>query len=147
MRFTANAAGTITELRYFRGAADASDTDTRVLNLWNATGVRLGSVTVTSTTGESGWQVGTLSTPISIQAGATYVVSYGTTQNYAVTGNYFGTAHTGPDGVLTAGVDSGVFAVGTPGAFPTTSFNTSNYWADVTFVPDTAPRSSPRPPR
>ena len=33
MKFTANAAGTITELRYFRGAADAGDTDTRVLNL------------------------------------------------------------------------------------------------------------------
>ena len=74
MRFTANAAGTITELRYFRGAADANDTDTRVLNLWNAAGVLLGSVTVTSTAGESGWQVGTLSAPIAIQAGATYVV-------------------------------------------------------------------------
>ena len=83
MRFTANAAGTITELRYFRGAADAGDTDTRVLNLWNAAGVRLGSVTVTSAAGKSGWQVGTLSAPIAIQAGATYVVSYGTTQNYA----------------------------------------------------------------
>ena len=135
MRFTANSAGTITELRYFRGAADANDTDTRVLNLWNAAGARLGSVTVTSAAGESGWQVGTLSAPIAIQAGATYVVSYGTTQNYAFTANYFTTAHTGPDGVLTAGADSGVFADGTPGAFPTASYNASNYWADVTFVP------------
>ena len=135
MRFTANAAGTITELRYFRGAADANDTDTRVLNLWNAAGVLLGSVTVTSTAGESGWQVGTLSAPIAIQAGATYVVSYGTTQNYAVTANYFTTAHSGPDGVLTAGVASGVFADGTPGVFPTASYNASNYWVDVTFVP------------
>ena len=139
MRFTANAAGTITELRYFRGAADASDTDTRVLNLWNAAGVLLGSVTVTSTAGESGWQVGTLSTPIAIEAGATYVVSYGTTQNYAVTANYFTTAHSGPDGVLTAGVSSGVFADGTPGVFPTVSYNASNYWADVTFIPNSAP--------
>ena len=151
MRFTANAAGTITELRYFRGAADADDTDTRVLNLWNADGTRLGSVTVTSTAGESGWQVGALSAPIAIQAGATYVVSYGTTQNYAVTPNYFTTAHAGPDGVLTAGVASGVFADGTPGVFPTASYNASNYWADVTFVaparPTIAPRSSPRPRR
>ena len=143
MRFTANAAGTITELRYFRGAADASDTDTRVLNLWNAAGVLLGSVTVTSTAGESGWQVGTLSTPIAIQAGATYVVSYGTTQNYAATANYFTTAHSGPDGVLTAGVASGVFADGTPGVFPTATYNASNYWADVTFVPATANNSAP----
>jgi hypothetical protein len=139
MRFTANAAGTITELRYFRGAADASDTDTRVLNLWDAAGSRLGSVTVTSTAGESGWQVGTLSAPIAIQAGATYVVSYGTTQNYAVTSNYFTTAHAGPDGVLTAGVASGVFADGTPGVFPTATYNGSNYWADVTFIPAAEP--------
>ena len=139
MRFTANAAGTITELRYFRGAADAGDTDTRVLNLWNAAGALLGSVTVTSTAGESGWQVGTLSAPIAIEAGATYVVSYGTTQNYAATANYFNTAHSGPDGVLTAGVASGVFAAGTPGVFPTATYNASNYWADVTFVPASEP--------
>ena len=143
MRFTANAAGTITELRYFRGAADANDTDTRVLNLWNAAGVLLGSVTVTSAAGESGWQVGTLSAPIAIGAGATYVVSYGTTQNYAATANYFDTAHSGPDGVLTAGVASGVFAAGTPGVFPTATYNATNYWADVTFVPGTVTNSAP----
>ncbi|WP_147154271.1 N,N-dimethylformamidase beta subunit family domain-containing protein, partial [Reyranella soli] len=143
MRFTANAVGTITELRYFRGAADANDTDTRVLNLWSAAGVLLGSVTVTSAAGESGWQVGTLSAPIAIQAGSTYVVSYGTTQNYAATSNYFTAAHSGPDGVLTAGVSAGVFADGTPGVFPNASYNNSNYWVDVTFVPASANNSAP----
>ncbi|HTE81281.1 MAG TPA: DUF4082 domain-containing protein, partial [Reyranella sp.] len=138
MRFTANAAGTITELRYFRGAVDANDTDTRVLTLWDAAGTRLGSVTVTSAAGESGWQVGTLSAPIAIQAGATYVVSYGTTQNYAYTADYFTTALTGPDGVLSTGADSGVFAV-TPGAFPTQSYHSLNYWVDVDFVRNRAP--------
>ncbi len=139
MRFTANAAGTITELRYFRGAADANDTDTRVLNLWSAAGGLLGSVTVSSTAGASGWQVGILSAPIVIEAGATYTVSYGTTQNYAVTANYFTAAHSGPDGVLTAGASGGVFAAGTPGVFPTATYNDSNYWVDVTFVPNSAP--------
>ncbi|HEX2885663.1 N,N-dimethylformamidase beta subunit family domain-containing protein, partial [Vineibacter terrae] len=143
MRFTANAAGSITELRYFRGAADAGDTDTRVLNLWNGNGTLLGSVTVISTAGESGWQVGTLSTPIAIAAGATYVVSYGTTQNYAATANYFSTVHSGPDGVLTAGVASGVFAAGTTGVFPTGTYNATNYWADVTFVPASVNNSAP----
>ena len=66
-------------------------------------------------------------------------MSYGTTQNYAVTANYFTTAHSGPDGVLTAGVASGVFADGTPGVFPTASYNASNYWADVTFIPVSEP--------
>ncbi|MPZ30959.1 MAG: DUF4082 domain-containing protein [Rhodospirillales bacterium] len=137
MRFTANTAGDITELRYFRGAADANDTDARTLNLWNDDGTLLGSVTVTSTAGESGWQVGTLAAPIGIEADATYTVSYGTTQNYAHSSNYFASAHSGPDGVLTAGTASGVFADGTPGVFPTATYNASNYWADVTFVPTT----------
>ena len=139
MRFTANATGSITELRYFRGAADAGDTDTRVLHLWNAAGVLLGSVTVASAAGESGWQVGTLSAPIAIQAGATYVVSYGTTQNYVTTANYFTTAHSGPDGVLTAGVVQRRLRRGTPAIFPTASYNSSNYWVDVTFIPNSAP--------
>ena len=143
MRFTANAAGSITELRYFRSEADADDTDTRVLNLWNAAGVLLGSVTVSSAVGESGWQVGNLSAPIAVQAGATYVVSYGTTQNYVATANYFTTAHSGPDGVLTADVSSGVFAPGTPGVFPTESYNSSNYWVDVTFTEGTVNNSAP----
>ncbi|WP_147157243.1 DUF4082 domain-containing protein, partial [Reyranella soli] len=143
MRFTANAAGSITELRYFRSAADADDTDTRVLNLWDAAGVLLGSVTVTSATGESGWQVGTLSAPIAVQAGETYVVSYGTTQNYVATANYFTSAHSGPDGVLTAGVGSGVFAEGTPGSFPTATYNSTNYWVDVTFTDGPVDNSAP----
>ena len=74
-----------------------------------------------------------------IEAGASYVVSYGTTQNYVATANYFAAAHSGPDGVLTAGVASGVFAEGTPGTFPTASYNSSNYWVDVTFIPVSEP--------
>ncbi|HKU93797.1 MAG TPA: VCBS domain-containing protein, partial [Vineibacter sp.] len=66
-------------------------------------------------------------------------VSYGTTQNYAATANYFNTAHSGPDGMLTAGVASGVFAAGTPGTFPTVSHDATNYWADVTFVRGSEP--------
>ena len=41
--------------------------------------------------------------------------------------------------MLTAGVASGVFADGTPGAFPTASYNASNYWVDVTFIPVSEP--------
>ena len=34
---------------------------------------------------------------------------------------------------------SGVFADGTPGVFPTASYNASNYWVDVTFIPVSEP--------
>ena len=138
MRFVAGADGTIGELRYFRGAADAGDTDVRTLHLWSGTGTLLGQVTVTAAPGESGWQTGILATPVAIEAGVGYVVSYGTTQNYAFTGNYFTTAHAGPDGVLTAGVAGGVFANGTPGLFPTQTYNSANYWVDVAFQPEPA---------
>lgn len=138
-KFQANTSGWITDLRYFRGLADASDTDVRTLNLWSITGVRLAQATVTSTAGATGWQVAALTTPVAIQANTTYIVSYGTTQNYAFSQSYFTTAHTGPNGVLTALASgasggNGVFAAGSPGSFPTGSFNASNYWVDVTFT-------------
>jgi hypothetical protein len=138
MKFQSSAGGWVSELRYYRGAADAGDVDVRTLNLWTAAGTRLGQVTVTSGQGETGWQTGTLSAPVAIQANTTYVVSYGTTQNYAFTQNDFATAQTGADGVLTglasgASGGNGVFANGTPGVFPTSSYFASNYWVDVGF--------------
>jgi hypothetical protein len=136
VEFTIASDGQVTGLRYYRGAADADDTDIRVLNLWAEDGTKLASVTVQSDPGESGWQVGTLSTPIDLEAGSSYIVSYGTTQNYAFSGSFFGSDWTGPDGQLTAPADSGqtsngVYAAGAVDQFPTQSYNASNYWVDV----------------
>ncbi len=134
MRFQSNADGYVSELSYFRSAVDAGDTDTRTLNLWTAAGVRLGQITVTSTSGATGWQVGTLATPIAIDANVTYIVSYGTTDNYAYTSNWFATAHASSDGVLSGLTgNNGVFSTSGPGAFPSQTYNSTNYWVDVTF--------------
>ena len=134
VRFSANTAGEVTELRYYRGVEDAGDTDTRTLNLWTGNGTNLGSVTVQSGPNDTGWQVGTLSTPIPIAAGTVYVASYGTTENYVATNRYFNTSHTGPTGILSAEANTnGVFAAGAPGAFPTQSYASTNYYVDVGF--------------
>ncbi|SFC73601.1 DUF4082 domain-containing protein [Tropicimonas isoalkanivorans] len=137
VEFTSAAAGQVTSLRYYRGAADATDTDVRTLNLWDAAGNKLASVVVQSDPGESGWQSGILSAPVEIAADEIYVVSYGTTQNYAFTGNFFDTDWTGPDGNLTAPSSggNGVFSAGSTGDFPTQSYNASNYWVDLTVDP------------
>ncbi len=136
VRFQTSRDGLVTALRYYRGSADANDTDTRTLNLWSAGADKLGSVTIRSNPGESGWQSAKLPEPVTLQAGKTYVASYGTVQNYAYSEGYFGTAHDGPDGVLTAAAgNNGVFANGRPGAFPTQSYLSSNYWVDVAFEP------------
>ncbi|WPY95393.1 DUF4082 domain-containing protein [Limimaricola variabilis] len=129
-RFTARSAAEVTSLRYWRGAADASDTDVRVLNLWDANGNRLASATVTSAPDQIGWQVAALDTPVQIAAGARFTVSYGTTQNYAMSQNYFATPQTGPDGLMTS-AGSGVFSAGGTGAFPTQTYFNSNYWVDA----------------
>jgi Ca2+-binding RTX toxin-like protein len=135
MRFRATADGEISALRYYRGAADAGDTDTRALTLWSSTGTKLGSVTVTSTAGASGWQVGNLSSPVDITAGQTYTVSYTTKKNYAFSQDYFTSEKTSADGTLVALKNGGVFN-DTPGKMPAQVWHSSNYWADVVFSSD-----------
>ena len=147
-KFSASQSGTITALQYYRVAGDAGDTDTRSLSLWNAaTGQRLGVVSVTSAGSSTGWQVGTLAAPIAIQAGLSYVVSYGYVQNgaqdaYAFSGGFFaGASNSSPDGVLTApssggtsgGLGNGLFST-TVGILPQQTFNAANYWVDVVFT-------------
>jgi hypothetical protein len=81
----------------------------------------------------------TFSTPVSITANTVYVVSYHTNVgNYAYTHNTFANAgvDNGPLHALRAGVSggNGVFRYGGV-VFPDQSFNSSNYWVDVVFVP------------
>ena len=141
VRFVASGDGAVTSLRYWRGVEDAGDTDARTLTLWNAAGTALASVTVESLPGQWGWQTGMLESPVLIVEDAIYVVSYGTADNYVYTSGFFADTWTGPDGYLSApggSAANGVFAAGAPGAFPTTSYNATNYWVDLT-VEELAP--------
>ena len=156
-KFSASQSGTVTALQYYRVAGDAGDTDIRTLSLWNAaTGDRLGDVSVTSTGSSTGWQVGTLAAPIAIQAGVSYVVSYGYVQNgvqdaYAFSGGFFsGASNSSPDGVLTApasggtsgGFGNGLFST-TVGILPQQTFQSANYWVDVVFTAGTGGPNTP----
>ncbi len=134
-RFTPETDGTVTELRYFRGLADAADTDTRALTLWSADGTVLATVTSIALPQEAGWQGVALPVPVALQAGETYIVSYGTNRNYAVTSGGFAAPFENADGTLTVGIDGGVFAT-SPGQLPTASYGASNYFVDVLFEPE-----------
>lgn len=136
MRFRTATDGEITELRYYRGAADAGDTDTRTMTLWTGNGTKLASGKVTSAAGDDGWQTVELASPVDVTAGTTYVVSYGTTRNYANTLNYFGSQKASADGMIVALANGGVFSDRGPGHFPTATWNKSNYWADVVLDPE-----------
>lgn len=140
VRFVASAGGQITAIRYYKSA---QDTGTHVGSLWSSTGTLLASAVFTNETA-SGWQTVTLSAPITITAGTTYVASYHSNGYYAATPNYF-TADYSNGGLTVPGGSNGVYAYGSTSLFPTASYNATNYWVDVVYqssgqtVANTAP--------
>ncbi|MGE5644556.1 MAG: DUF4082 domain-containing protein, partial [Acidobacteriota bacterium] len=140
LKFRSDVAGTVTGVRFYKASAN---TGTHTGHLWSASGTLLASVTFSGETA-SGWQQASFSTPVAINANTTYVISYFAPRGrYSVTENYF--ASTGADNAplhaLRSGVDgqNGVYRYGSSSGFPSSSFNSSNYWVDVVFVPSSAP--------
>jgi Domain of unknown function (DUF4082)/Bacterial Ig-like domain/Bacterial Ig domain len=139
VKFQAQSDGYITGLRFYKGT---TNTGVHVGTLWTAAGIPLTSVTFSGETA-SGWQQASFASPVPIKAGIIYVASYHTnTGHYAVNANYFTTAVTnGPLRALADGEagGNGVYIYSASSAFPTESFNASNYWVDVVFTPSLPP--------
>ncbi len=129
VRFVASAAGVITGLRFYKGP---ENTGPHVADLWSSNGTLLATATFSNETA-SGWQQVNFSSPVSIVAGTTYVASYHTDGYYSADGGYF----TNPvvSGNLTApGGSNGVYAYGASSSFPTSTYNSTNYWVDVVYT-------------
>lgn len=126
VKFTSNAAGSITGIRFYKGP---QNTGTHTGELWDASGTKLASATFSNETA-SGWQEADFSAPVQIAAGQTYTASYHTNAGmYAEDGGFFSSAKT--SGPLTApAAGNGVYAYGS-GAFPSSTYNAANYWVDV----------------
>jgi hypothetical protein len=122
-------AGQITGIRFWK---DAHESGTHTGHIWSASGTLLATVTFTNETA-SGWQVQSLTTPLAITANTTYVVSVNTGNTYYV-GTDKGLASKITNQDLSNVVGSnGVYA--SPGVFPTGSYQNTNYFRDVVFVP------------
>ena len=143
--FTSSDDGFITGVRFYKGDGN---TGTHVGTLYTSDGTVLASVTFTNET-SSGWQTANFSSAVPITAGTTYVVAY-TAPNghYAADSRYFGeVGHTA--GVLTAPggpsyQNNGVY--GDLGAFPTQSYQSTNYYVDVVWsATDTTPLTATSP--
>jgi hypothetical protein len=138
VRFQPEVGGTIEGLRFYKGAAN---TGVHVGHLWTNDGTMLAGATYTNETG-SGWQKVSLTPPVAVKAGTTYVASYHSpTGTYADDQSYFGAAFENPP--LRAPADgeagaNGVYRYGVSG-FPTQTFEASNYWVDVVFTPSQPP--------
>jgi hypothetical protein len=135
VRFTSDVAGSITGIRFYKAS---TNTGTHVGALWSATGTQLAEGTFSGETG-SGWQTLTFATPVPVTAGTTYVASYLAPRgHYSVTGAAFaaGPFDNPPLHALANGTSgNGVYIYSSTDVFPTSSFNSTNYWVDVLFAP------------
>jgi len=135
MKFQSSVNGTISAIRFWK---DPSETGTHVGNIWDSTGHLRAHVTFANETA-SGWQQAVIP-PLTISANTTYVVSVNDNTAYVATnsgpfypilnsaaGLYFPIVN----GPLTSLADGNNGVFGTPGLFPTQSFEFSNYFRDV----------------
>jgi hypothetical protein len=145
VKFKSDVNGKITGIRFYKASAN---TGTHIGNLWTTSGTKLASVTFAGETA-SGWQQAVFSSPVSITANTVYVASYfAPVGHYAGDGAYFATSgvanpplHALQDGV--SGGD-GVYQYTTTSAFPSSTYNSENYWVDVVFA--TGPATAPPAP-
>lgn len=133
MKFTSDVNGKVLGVRFYKGP---SNTGSHVGNLWSSSGQLLATVTFTNETA-SGWQQAMFSQPVAITADTTYVVSYHTNAGYySADAGYFSSA---VDSAPLHGLANGTSANGVYGygatQFPTSSYDSTNYWVDVVFIP------------
>ena len=144
MRFRSDLSGFITGIRFYKSPAN---TGSHVVNLWSNAGTLMASATA-SNESSSGWQQVTFNSPVAISSGTTYVASY-----FAPVGHYpFDQEVFNGKGVdnaplhaLATGIDggNGAYKYNLVSTFPNSTFNGTNYWVDVVFVPT----SSTAPPQ
>ncbi|MFW5467134.1 DUF4082 domain-containing protein [Knoellia sp. CPCC 206391] len=134
VKFRADLNGQIRGIRFYKSSAN---TGTHIGNLWTLSGTRLATVTFT-TESATGWQEALFATPVNVTAGTVYVASYFAPRgHYSADTNYFsgkgvdsGPLHAPADGVNGG---QGVYGITATSAFPTSTFESENYWVDVVY--------------
>ncbi len=144
MRFSPKIDGTVTAVRFYKSAANEGP---HTGTLWDEAGHRLATVTFPRTS-TVGWQSVDLATPVGIESGENYVVSYQAPNGrYSADEDFFATATSTEHLTIPAG--AGVYAYGAT-SFPTENYRDSNYYVDVFFVPSASvptplPTTGPSP--
>ena len=139
VKFNSDSFGTVTGIRFYKAP---SNTGTHIGTLWTASGTLLASATFSGESG-SGWQQADFSTPVLINPETTYMAAYfAPNGHYSVTPEAFASVGLAnpPLQALANGLSpDGVYAHSASSVFPTNSFNASNYWVDLDFLPSPVP--------
>jgi Domain of unknown function (DUF4082)/Fibronectin type III domain/Bacterial Ig domain len=134
VKFTSDNAGKIRGIRFYKSSANKG---THVVSLWNSTGTLLAQATASGETA-SGWQEATFASPVTIAASTRYVAGYlAPNGHYSANGPTLASAVNSPPlhTVANATSANGVYAYSSTTTFPTSTWNSTNYWVDVMFVP------------
>ena len=134
VKFAVDEAMRLNGIRFFKSK---SETGTHVTNLWTTSGLLLASATATNETA-SGWQEATFASPPLLQAGSVYIASVNVNSFYNTTVGGLATQIISGPVRTVVGQLNGVYG-SAAGVFPTSSFNSSNYFTDVDVVPDGDP--------
>ncbi|WP_241986352.1 N,N-dimethylformamidase beta subunit family domain-containing protein, partial [Cryobacterium psychrophilum] len=148
LRFTSDTPGTVTGVRFYKSA---NNLGTHSGSLWSSAGQRLATANFSNETA-TGWQAVTFSTPVTIAANTSYVVSYFAPQGrYAQSSGYMypppspmpagnGSLDSAPLRAprSTPAQGNGLYNYSSASSFPSNSFNGENYWVDVIYSPATA---------
>jgi hypothetical protein len=138
VKFWSSQPGTISGIRFYRAVQSSLG---YVAKLYSADGTLLGSTTIARESGPlPGWQEADFASPISISANTTYIAAYYCSVGqgaWDVNGLRYGVTN----GPLTAPASwaaggNGVYNFGN--VFPSSSYEDSNYYVDVAFVPAAA---------
>jgi cytochrome c553 len=140
VKFRATNDGYVTGIRFYKGAGN---TGQHVGNLWTESGTLLATAIFTAETA-TGWQQVDFVTPVPVMANTVYVASYyAPNGHYSFEGGYFAGSgvDAGPLHLLQDGENggNGMYGYAAASAFPTSSYNASNYFVDVVFTDDAGP--------
>lgn len=132
-KFESDTNGYITGVRFYKSSGD---TGTHVGDVWNSNGQLLAQATFTNESA-SGWQEVDFANPVTVTAGATYVVSYHTNASYFTftSGGLGSTISNGSLHLLGDGVTGGdgVFNYGASSTFPNLTYQSGSYWVDAVY--------------
>jgi hypothetical protein len=135
LKFRSTQSGHIAGIRFYKGTGT---TGTHTGQLYSSAGSLLAQATFTNES-SSGWQEVLFTTPVAITANTTYVASFHSSSgDYAFDNPYFSSAVVnGPLKALANGEDgvNGLFEYSSTPVFPTSNYNSGNYWVDVVFIP------------
>lgn len=149
VEFKTNVTAWVTAIYYYRGTS-TQEVPTAA-HIWRvdsaSAGTNMGSATPPAPGASTGWQTVTLGTPVQLVANQAYRASvlYSTATlqaKYTATSSYFTTGGggaanivngflTAPNGANAVGANQGSYVYTSTATMPINSFNSGNYWVDV----------------